>query len=132
MERLLPGQSLGPDSGVGNFHVTVEIGARSGAPVQKVRALVDTGSTYTWIPRDVLDALGVVPEGERLFELADGREVRYPVAWINIGVGGEVQPTIAVFGEPGSKPILGMVTLEEFLLAVDPVHQRLFPVPGLA
>ena len=43
---------------------------------------------------------------------------------------GRVQPTIVVFGEPGSEPILGVVTLEEFLLAADPVHRRLISVPG--
>ena len=36
-----------------------------------------------------------------------------------------------VFGEAGSEPMLGVVTLEEFLLAVDPVQRRLISVPGL-
>jgi predicted aspartyl protease len=63
--------------------------------------------------------------------LADGREVRYPVAWAQIRIGGREQPTIVVFGEAGSEPILGVVTLEEFLLAVDPVSRRLIAVPGL-
>ncbi len=35
-----------------------------------------------------------------------------------------------VFADPGSEPILGVVTLEEFLLAADPVHRRLISVPG--
>jgi hypothetical protein len=41
-----------------------------------------------------------------------------------------VQPTIVVFGTPGSDPILGVVTLEEFRLAADPVNRRLISVPG--
>ena len=44
---------------------------------------------------------------------------------------GRTQPTIAVFGDAGCKPLLGVVTLEEFRLGVDPVTQRLIPVPGL-
>ena len=92
---------------------------------------MDTGATYTWVPRDVLERLGVVPEEEWPFVLADGREVRYPMAWISIRLGERVQPTIAVFGEPGSEPILGVVTLEEFRLAADPVNRRLVSVPGL-
>ncbi len=36
------------------------------------------------------------------------------MAWINIRMHERVQPTIVVFGEPGSEPILGVVTLEEF------------------
>ena len=35
-----------------------------------------------------------------------------------------------VFGEQGSEPILGVVTLEEFRLAVDPVNHQLIYVPG--
>ena len=82
-------------------------------------------------PRDVLERLCVVPEEEWPFVLADGREVRYPMAWIRMRLGERVQPTIAVFGEPRSEPILGVVTLEEFRLAADPVNRRLVSVPGL-
>lgn len=131
MDWLPPTDAPVPDSGMGHFRVPVGVGAASGGRVVSVDALVDTGATYTWIPRDVLDGLGVPTEEERLFVLADGREVRYPVAWIRIRIGARMQPTIAVFGEPGSEPILGVVTLEEFLLAADPVSRRLIPVPGL-
>ena len=78
----------------------------------------------------MLDALGAVPEEEWPFELADGREVRYPVAWAQIRMGRREQPTIVVFGTPGSEPILGVVTLEEFRLAADRVNRRLVSVPG--
>src|SRR2546430_10985911 len=47
-----------------------------------------------------------------------------------IRLGARAQPTIVVFGEQGSEPILGVVTLEEFRLAVDPVNHRLISVPG--
>jgi len=119
------------DSGVGHFHVTVQVGSRGGERFVPLDALVDTGATYTWVPRDVLDVVGVVPDEERPFRLADGREVRYPVGWAQIRIGEREQPTIVVFGAPGSDPILGVVTLEEFLLAADPVHSELIPVPGM-
>ncbi len=117
-------------SGMGHFHVSVQVGSRDGERFTPLDALVDTGATYTWVPRDVLVAVGVVPEEERPFLLADGREVRYPVAWAQIRIGAREQPTIVVFGAPGTEPILGVVTLEEFLLAADPVHRRLISVPG--
>ena len=130
MDRLpFPGGRTA-GSGMGHFHVPVQVGSRSGGRFAPLDALVDTGATYTWVPRDVLDALGVVPEEEWPFELADGREVRYPVAWAQIRIGQRVQPTIVVFGTPGSESILGVVTLEEFRLAADPVNRRLVSVPG--
>jgi len=57
--------------------------------------------------------------------------VRYPVAWIQIQIGERAQPTIAVFGEPESEPILGVFALEGFRLAADPVNRRLISIPGL-
>lgn len=130
MDWLPPATSRSPDSGMGHFHVSVQVSHRDGGRFEPLEALVDTGATYTWIPREVLDSLGVVPEEEWPFVLANGREVRYPVAWINIRMRERVQPTIVVFGEPGSEPILGVVTLEEFRLAADPVNRRLISVPG--
>lgn len=130
MNRLpLPGESF-PDSGVGHFRVTVDVGDRAGERFVPVEALVDTGSTYAWIPRDVLEGLGVAPDEDQRFELADGREVRYPVAWTQIRIGGRARPTVVVFGEPATEPILGVVALEVFGLAADPVNERLVSVPG--
>jgi predicted aspartyl protease len=118
---------------MGDFRVGIEIARAKGERVESLRALVDTGSTFTRIPQDLLERLGVIPEEELLFELADGREQRYPVAWVQIKLEGRrEQPTIVVFAPVGSEPILGVVTLEEYLLAVDRVHHRLIPVPGLA
>ncbi len=133
MKRLmLPGHSTS-DSGMGDFRVAIRIARGQGERFETLQALVDTGSTFTWIPQDVLDRLGVRPDREWPFELADGREQRYPVAWLQIRVEDRhEQPTIVVFGPPGAEPILGVVTLEEYLLAVDPVHHRLIPVSGLA
>ena len=131
MDRLpFPG-GCDAGSGMGHFHVSVQVGSRGGERFAPLDALVDTGATYTWVPRDVLVALGVVPEDEWPFLLADGREVRYPMAWAQIRIGAREQPTIVVFGAPGTEPILGVVTLEEFRLAADPVNRRLISVPGL-
>ncbi len=133
MKRLIrPGHSTS-DSGMGDFRVPIHIARGQGEHSETLQALVDTGSTFTWIPRDVLERLGVSPEQEWPFELADGREHRYPVAWVRIRLEGRrEQPTIVVFAPAGSEPILGVVTLEEYLLAVDPVHHRLIPVSALA
>ena len=118
-------------SGTGHFRVALQVGNRAGERFAPIEALVDTGATYTWIPRDVLTTLGVTPEEEWPFVLADGREVRYPVAWMLMRIGERTQPTIVVFGEPGSEPILGVFALEGFRLAADPVNRRLISVPGL-
>jgi hypothetical protein len=39
-------------------------------------------------------------------------------------------PTYVVFGINGAAPAIGAVTLDGFLLGVDPVGERLVPVDG--
>ncbi len=130
MRLPVPGGSTA-SSGMGIFRVPIQAGNRDGDRFVPLDALVDTGAMFTWIPRDVLDTLGVIGEEEWPFVLADGREVRYEVAWIAVRIGERVQPTITVLGEPGTEALLGAFTLEGFLLAADPVNQRLISVPGL-
>ncbi len=116
---------------MGSFRVTIEIGDPQGQRFEALEALVDTGATYTWVPRSVLERLGIQPLWQRPFILADGREVRYEMAWTMVRLNGEVRPTILVFGHEGTEPLLGVVTLEEFGLGVDAVNERLIPTPGL-
>ena len=131
MDRLRPGSAHGSDSGMGTFRVSIQLARTGGQRFESMEALVDTGASYTWIPRDLLEGLGVQPDEERRFVLADGREVRYPVAWLSVRLDDRIQPTLVVCGEPGTEPLLGAFTLEGFGLGVDPVHRRLIPVPGL-
>ncbi len=52
------------DSGMGHFRVIVQVAKGAGERFESIETLVDTGATYTWIPRDVLQRLGVPPEEE--------------------------------------------------------------------
>ena len=122
---------MNTDSTVGNFRVPLEIGNLQDSRSHHLEALVDTGATYTWIPGESLEGLGIQAQGTRPFVLADGREVSYRVGWVRVRIGDITQPTIVVFGDAESEPLLGVVTLEEFGLGVDPVNRRLVPVPGL-
>ena len=115
---------------MGTFHYPIEVGDFAGVRFEALDALVDTGATYTWLPKEILDRLGVTPEEQRQFVLADGREVEYDVAWVRIRVDGRNQPSLCVFGEPGTQPLLGAFTLEAFGLGVDPINRRLVPVRG--
>jgi clan AA aspartic protease len=117
---------------VGTFHATIEIGDPQGERYEALEALVDTGSTYTWAPRDLLQQLGVQPIGRREFETADGRVIERDVAQTWVRYDGRAHITFVVFGDEGSSPLLGAYTLEGFGLAPDPVRRRLVPVRGLA
>lgn len=116
---------------MGVFRVRLEVGNPAGGRFESIEALVDTGATYTLLPPDLLERLGIRPEEEWPFVLADGRQTLYRIGWVQVRIDGRSQPTIAVFGDPGAEPLLGVFTLEGFRLAADPVNRRLVPVPAL-
>src|SRR5262245_26924229 len=131
MNWLRSSDAHGSDSGMGTFRVSIELAAATSEQAESIEALVDTGASYSWIPRDVLEKLGARPDEERVFVLADGRQIRYPVAWVRVRIEGRIQPTLVVCGDPGTEPLLGAFTLEGFGLGLDPVNRRLITVPGL-
>ncbi|MBI2918313.1 MAG: helix-turn-helix domain-containing protein [Chloroflexi bacterium] len=116
---------------MGTFRQRISIAPLSGGEFQELDALVDTGSTYTFVPRSLTAKLGIMPEDSFPFVLADGRRIEYPVAWVRVRLDGRQSLTICVFGEEDTQPLLGSFTLEAFRLAVDTVNKRLIPVPGL-
>lgn len=117
---------------MGTFRVGIAIGDPEGRRWETLDALVDTGASYTWIPRGILERLGVRPLFCREFETADGRVIELDMAVTMARWDGEMLPTLVVFGDEGSLPLLGAYTLEGFLLAADPVNRRLIWVRGLA
>lgn len=97
---------------------------------QTVDALVDSGSTFTSVPRDLLVGLGVEPRREVRLRLADGTSHVQQLGRVLIQLDGVEEVTVVVFGEPESPATIGAVTLETLLLGIDPVAQRLVPIEG--
>jgi aspartyl protease family protein len=116
---------------VGTFRVPIEVGDPEGNRWERVEALVDTGASYTLLPRPVLERLGVSGAFRHPFVLENGRQLEYEVAETRVQLDGQTRVTLVIFGEEGAEPLLGAYTLEGFGLAPDPVGRRLIPVPGL-
>lgn len=117
---------------MGTFRTTIQIGDAQGQRWETLDALVDTGSTFTWVPRDILVRLGIQAEFRQEFQTADGRVIEREIAQTRARLAGEERITIVVFGGEGDTVLLGAYTLEAFSLAPDPVNQRLVRVRGLA
>jgi aspartyl protease family protein len=114
---------------MGHFNVPVTLMN----PVEPLRSLqldmmVDTGATYTVLPPDVVAALGLRISEEREGQLASGEHVMYGVGDLRVGLDGREIFSMFIAGPPGCPALLGVVTLEQFGLGVDPVHERLLPV----
>ena len=112
---------------MGTVTVTIEVGDPQGRQFEELEVIVDTGSTYTAVPRDMLQRLGVPVERSLPSETADGRIVPVDVAHTTIRLEGLEFPTPVIFAEANEPSLLGVVSLEQAALAVDPLAGRLIP-----
>ena len=117
---------MGP---VGLFRTTIEIESleRRGTRRSLSDVLVDTGSEFTWIPRDILQELGVVARRRQAFVVADGRRIDREVGYALVRAAGSEAPDLVVFAEPGDMSLLGAHSIEGLNLKIDPVRKRLVP-----
>jgi len=90
-------------------------------------ALVDTGSEHTWIARSTLMHLGVVPEKQERFMMANGEVLTRDIGFAVLRVAGRITTDEIVFALPGDFEILGARTMEGLNLTVDPRGKRLIP-----
>ena len=117
---------------MGATHVTVTI--RN--PAEPDRAweglfLVDTGATDCLVPRSCLEAIGLRPKGARVYELADGREIKMNITTADIEFMGEIVGGTILFGAENAEPLLGVTALESVGIEVDPSNQRLKRLPAV-
>jgi clan AA aspartic protease len=92
--------------------------------------LVDTGATDCLVPRQHLESIGLVPEGQRVYGLADGSEIRMDITAARIEFMGEFVGGTIVFGEENAEPLLGVTALESVGIEVDPHNQTLRRLPS--
>ncbi|MBA3466093.1 MAG: hypothetical protein H0T21_01700 [Gemmatimonadaceae bacterium] len=86
--------------------------------------LVDTGSEFTWVPRTLLDSLGIAAERRQAFIVADGRVVERDVGFAIVHAGGFATADDVVFAETEDLVLLGVRSLEGLNLRVDVVAKR--------
>ncbi len=93
--------------------------------------LVDTGATDSLVPRRRLEEIGVRPDGQRLYALADGSELRLDIGVARFEILGDIVGTTVIFGDDDVEPLLGVTALESLGIEVDPVNQRLKRLPAV-
>lgn len=111
---------------MGLFRTTIGVESIARGAVRDVAdALVDTGSELTWIPRAVLESLGVAVERRRAFIVADGRRVERDVGYAIVHAARTSTVDEVVFADAGDFALLGVRSLEGLNLRVDPVKKQL-------
>ncbi len=104
--------------------VTIAVGDPQGLHFEDLEV---TGSTYTAVPRTLITRLGVPVVRSLPTETADGPVSSVDVGETTIRLEGQQFSTQVILAEEDAASVLGIVALQEALLAVDPVARRLTP-----
>ena len=95
------------------------------------RFLADTGATDSLVPRQHLEAIGLKPEAQRTYILADGSEVRLDVTVARIELLGEIVGGTVLFGDADAEPLLGVTALQSLGIKIDPLTQGFEKLPAV-
>jgi predicted aspartyl protease len=114
---------------MGIFRTSLEVAHVASPRARRTLAnvMVDTGSEYNWVPRVVLEELGVEPARTDRFETADGRVLEREVGFAYLFAGGRSAVAAVVFAEPGDMVLLGAHGLEGLNLRVGLGRKELVP-----
>ncbi|MFV2068503.1 MAG: retroviral-like aspartic protease family protein [Pirellulales bacterium] len=92
---------------------------------RRVSFLIDSGASYSLLPHKVWTALELRPKRTATFTLADGTMIDRDISECHISLAEQDGHTPVILGEPGDEPLLGVITLENLGLVLDPFKRTL-------
>jgi predicted aspartyl protease len=116
---------MSDDMGLLRIDVQVESHTRPGESRLLHGVVVDTGAELSWVPKEILESLGIERVKQIAFRQADGSRIE---RWIGFGIlraAGAMTTDEIVFGEPRDLVLLGARSLEGMNLKVDLIERRL-------
>ena len=93
-----------------------------------IKFLVDSGATYSLLPKTVWKAIGLKPKRTVSFTLADGTILERSVSEAYLVLPQGEAHTPVILGEDGDEALLGVVTLEILGLVFNPFDRTLRPM----
>jgi predicted aspartyl protease len=108
---------------------TVEVRSCEGHVPGRIlpETLVDAGSQLTWIPRNILEELGVAVQRKQGFLVTDGRQIERDIGYVLLRVEASEAPDLVVFAEAGDVSRLGAHSLAGLNVRIDSVRGELVP-----
>ena len=111
--------------------VRVKFRVYSGGRFTDIEGLVDTGATFTKIPRSAASEIGLQAKYEAEVVLGDGRTVTRGLALGEVEIEGVRRPVLVAIGGDEEAPIIGYTTLETLGFKVNPITRRLERAPAI-
>ncbi len=93
-----------------------------------VKFLIDSGATYSVLPKRIWQAIGLKPKRQMTFTLADGTIIDRQVSEAHIRLPQGEAHTPVILGEENDQALLGVVTLEILGLVFNPFDRTLQPM----
>ncbi len=94
----------------------------------EVKFLVDSGATYSVLPKEAWQAIGLKAKRQMTFTLADGTTIERSISEVYVKLPQGEAHTPVVLGENGDQALLGVVTLEILGLVFNPFDRTLQPM----
>lgn len=88
--------------------------------------LVDSGAHFTVVPSSIVEKLGLKPNFEQSFSLADGKTIKRKVGNVMVKFEDREMAVPVVLGERNDEGLLGVTTLESFGLMLDPFQRKIY------
>jgi len=126
-QRIIRKLSKNEDNIMGITYVEGLVKGASGRD-ETVKFLVDSGATYSLLPKAVWEAIDLKPKRRASFMLADGTTIERSVSEALISFPQGEAHTPVVLGEEGDEPLLGVVTLKILGLVFNPFDRTLHPM----
>ncbi len=94
-----------------------------------LKFLIDSGAAYSVVPQKTLKEIGIKPEEEREFILANGQTMKRRLGVARFFYKGRTGGASVIFGEKDDSTLLGATTLESLGFVLDPFKRDLLPLP---
>jgi len=115
---------------MGIIYIEGRVRGQSGKE-ESVRFLIDSGASYSLLPKAVWEAIELEPKRKVSFVLADGTTIdRWVSEAFLILPQGEAH-TPVILGEEDDEALLGVITLEILGLVLNPFNRTLQPMTML-
>ena len=116
---------------MGLFRVKIEIGHPVDRRFEEIEAVVDTGAFCSMFPASASGRMGVAPDIEREFTLADGRKQTYPMGEGNVPLGRAGSAPAPSYSGRRACAFWARSPCRALGLFADTTHHRLIPAPEL-
>ncbi|MBI2172126.1 MAG: retroviral-like aspartic protease family protein [Chloroflexi bacterium] len=97
----------------------------------QVEALADTGATFTKLPRNIVERVGLRAGYEVPVQLGDGRTITRPLALAEVEIQNVRRPVLVAVADNNEQPLAGYTTLEALGFKVNPVTHALESTPAI-